>query len=155
MAISTNPLSYCTNVHPGLTVDEVLQGLRDFTVSVHDQVGELAAGLWLAQPVVDELLATSGRLDDLAAFLHDSDLPCYTLNAFPYGNFHDDRVKENVYLPDWTRDSRLQYTLNCARVLSRLLPPDIEWGSMSTVPLGFKEFTQPIDFQDQCAQRLI
>jgi hypothetical protein len=60
-----------------------------------------------------------------------------------------------VYLPDWTRDSRVQYTLDCARVLARLLPADIEWGSLSTVPLGFKEFDHPVDFQDQCAQRLI
>ncbi len=155
MTFSTHPLSYCTNVHPGLTVAEVQRGLTEYTKSVRQQVGELAAGLWLAQPVVAELLTSSDQLERFAGFLQEAGLPCYTLNAFPYGNFHDDRVKENVYLPDWTRDSRCQYTLDCARVLSRLLPPDIEWGSMSTVPLGFKEFSHPIDFQDQCAQQLI
>ncbi len=155
MTLSTLPLSYCSNVHPGLTVDEVMGGLTEFTLPVREQVGELAAGLWLAQPVIEELLATDGRLDHFAGFLHDHGLTTYTFNAFPYGNFHDARVKENVYLPDWTRDSRVQYTLDCARVLARLLPPDIEWGSLSTVPLGFKEFEHPVDFRDQCAQRLV
>lgn len=155
MTLSTLPLSYCSNVHPGLTVDEVMGGLTEFTLSVREQVGELAAGLWLAQPVIEELLTTDGRLDQFAGFLQDHGLTTYTFNAFPYGNFHDVRVKENVYLPDWTRDSRVQYTLNCARVLARLLPADISWGSLSTVPLGFKEFEHPVDFQDQCAQRLI
>lgn len=155
MTLSTLPLSYCSNVHPGLTADEVMRGLVEYTVPVRRQVQDLAAGLWLAQPVVRELLDQPGRLDGLAAFLPEQGLTCYTLNAFPYGDFHDARVKENVYLPDWTRDSRLQYTLDCARVLARLLPEHIDWGSLSTVPLGFKEFPHPIDFQDQCAHRLI
>jgi hypothetical protein len=155
MTLSTLPLSYCSNVHPGLTVDEVLRGLTDNTLPVREQVSDLAAGLWLAQPVIEELLTTETRLDQFAGFLQGHGLTTYTFNAFPYGNFHDARVKENVYLPDWTRDSRVRYTLDCARVLARLLPPDIEWGSLSTVPLGFKEFDHPVDFQDQCAQRLI
>ncbi|MBI1310586.1 TIM barrel protein [bacterium] len=155
MTFSTHPLSYCSNVHPGLSVDEVQRGLTEFTRPVRENAGDLAAGLWLAQPVIEELLTTAGRLDQFVGFLQDSGLTCYTFNAFPYGNFHDTRVKENVYLPDWTRDSRWRYTLDCARVLARLLPPEIDWGSLSTVPLGFKEFPQPVDFQDQCAQRLI
>jgi sugar phosphate isomerase/epimerase len=155
MSLSTHPLSYCSNVHPGLTVDEVLRGLTDFTLPVRERVGDLAAGLWLAQPVIEELLTLDGRLDQFAGFLQNHGLTTYTFNAFPYGNFHDSRVKENVYLPDWTRDSRFQYTLDCARVLARLLPPEIDWGSLSTVPLGFKEFPHPVDFRDQCARRLI
>ena len=35
-------------------------------------------------------------------------LTCHTLNAFPYGDFHSERVKENVYLPDWTQRERLE-----------------------------------------------
>ena len=51
MTLSSLPLSYCTNVHPGLTVSEVQRGLQDFTIPVRDRVSELAAGLWLARPV--------------------------------------------------------------------------------------------------------
>ncbi len=155
MTLSTIPLSYCSNVHPGLTVDEVLRGLTDYTLPVREQVSDLATGLWLAQPVIAELFTTDGCLDRFAGFLQDHGLTTYTFNAFPYGNFHDARVIENVYLPDWTRDSRVQYTLDCARVLARLLPPEMEWGSLSTVPLGFKSSTIRSIFQDQCAQRLI
>lgn len=155
MTLSTLPLSYCSNVHPGLTVEAILQGLRDYTVPLKARAGELAAGLWLAQPVVDELIHRPAALEQLAMTLHEGELACYTLNAFPYGNFHDVRVKEQVYLPDWTSQSRLDYTRNCARVLARLLPDDGTTGSISTVPLGFKGFEHPADFLDRCSDRLI
>ena len=155
MTLSTLPLSYCTNVHPGLTVDEVEAGLFENTVQVRDRVGELAAGLWLARPVATELLQTSGNLDRFSDWLSEAGLTCYTLNTFPFGNFHDARVKENVYLPDWTRDDRFAYTLDSARILAKLLPEDGTEGSLSTVPLGFKPFDYPETFADECAGRLI
>ena len=158
MTFSPLPLSYCTNVHPGLSVAEVESGLSEFTVPTRDRFGDLAAGLWLARPVVTELLESAvgaSSLDGFAARLRESGLLCYTLNTFPYGNFHDARVKENVYIPDWTTDERYDYTLDCARVLARLLPADDTAGSLSTVPLGFKGFDHPADFIDRCAARLI
>ena len=155
MTLSTLPLSYCTNVHPGLTVDEVEAGLFENTVQVRGRVGELAAGLWLARPVATELLQTSGNLDRFSDWLSEAGLTCYTLNTFPFGNFHDARVKENVYLPDWTRDDRFAYTLDSARILAKLLPEDGTEGSLSTVPLGFKPFDYPETFADECAGRLI
>lgn len=155
MPFSKLPLSYCTNVHPGQSVDEVLRGLNEFTVPVRDRVGDLAAGLWLARPVAAELLSDTVQLDRFADSLRDTGLACYTLNTFPYGNFHDARVKENVYLPDWKNDNRVDYTLDCAQILARLLPEGSVEGSLSTVPLGFKPFDHPPEFIDDCARRLI
>lgn len=155
MSLSTLPLSYCTNVHPGRSVEEVDAGLDRFTVPVRNNLGSrLAAGLWLAQPVVAELLAGEGCLARFASGLAQRDLICYTLNAFPYGDFHSARVKENVYRPDWTQPERLDYTHDCARVLSVLMPEGTE-GSISTVPLGFKQFSHPDDFFERAADRLI
>jgi sugar phosphate isomerase/epimerase len=155
MTLSTLPLSYCTNVHNGLTIDEIKAGLSENTVAVRGRVGELAAGLWLARPVATELLGTPDRLDQFSDWLNEAGLTCYTLNTFPFGNFHDARVKENVYLPDWTRDDRIDYTLDSARILAKLMPDDGTDGSLSTVPLGFKPFDYPESFADECAGRLI
>lgn len=155
MTISHLPLSYCTNVHPGRNVAEVEDGLDRFTLPIKSGYGrELAAGLWLAAPVIKELERTPDAVARFANGLASRGLTCYTLNAFPYGDFHSARVKENVYLPDWTRPDRLEYTLGCARVLTALLPAGGE-GSISTVPLGFKQFEHPADFADRCADHLI
>ena len=155
MSLSPRPLSYCTNVHPGRSVAEVELGLDNYTTHVRDAYANpLAAGLWLAQPVVQELLATEDRLPRFADRLNARDLTCYTLNAFPYGDFHSERVKENVYLPDWSQSTRLDYTVQCAQVLAALLPEDCE-GSLSTVPLGFKQFEHADNFFEQSIEQLI
>lgn len=155
MTISDLPLSYCTNVHPGRTVAEVEKGLDDFTLPIRQNYGsDLAAGLWLAAPVVRELTEMTDGEHWFAERVRLRGLACYTLNAFPYGDFHSARVKENVYLPDWTQPDRLDYTLGCARILSAMLPAGVD-GSISTVPLGFKPFEHPVDFADRCADQLI
>ncbi|MCY2968631.1 MAG: hypothetical protein NT069_34245 [Planctomycetota bacterium] len=155
MSLSALPLSYCTNVHPGRNLAEVLAGLRQFTVPMRAVFGHpLAAGLWLAAPVVSELLAQEGRVADFVQTLAELGLPCHTLNAFPYGDFHSQRVKENVYLPDWSHPARLKYTIDCAKVLAALLVEGTE-GSISTVPLGFKGFSHSENFLDDCIAQLL
>jgi len=155
MSLSTLPISYCTNVHPGVTVDAVIDGLRQHTTPAQREFGKkLAAGLWLAAPVANELVSNQSAVKRLQATLTEGDFICYTLNAFPYGDFHSERVKENVYLPDWSDPNRRQYTLNCARILSQLMPVGTE-GSISTVPLGFKGFPHAPEFQQQCIEQLL
>ncbi|SFJ46357.1 metabolite traffic protein EboE [Planctomicrobium piriforme] len=155
MSLSTLPLSYCTNVHPGKTIAEVISGLETYTAPARRQFGKrIAAGLWLAASVVEELVQQPEEIAKLQAALASADLICYTLNAFPYGDFHSERVKENVYLPDWTDPNRLQYTLRCAHILSQLMPVGTE-GSISTVPLGFKGFQHSADFESRCIEQLL
>lgn len=155
MSLSTLPLSYCTNVHPGLTVAAVIDGLKTYTGEVRRRLqAPLAAGLWLAEPVIAELKSSPARMTALRHTLGEQDLICYTLNAFPYGNFHGERVKENVYLPDWTDDARRVYTEDCARVLAELMPTGVE-GSISTVPLGFKPLCTREGFEERCIEQLI
>ncbi len=154
MSLSPLPLSYCTNVHPGRQLAEVLSGLRQYTYPLQRAAGgPLAAGLWLAAPVISEL-RTSDGVTRLRETLAGGNLTCHTLNAFPYGDFHSRRVKEQVYLPDWTDAHRQQYTLDCARVLGALLPDEVE-GSISTVPLGFKSLPRTASFFADCQERLL
>lgn len=153
MALDHLPLGYCTNVHPARSLAELLGGLDRYTVPVMRRLGRpLAAGLWLARPVIDEVLAAPAGVAQLAAELKDRGLAVHTMNAFPYGDFHAARVKENVYLPDWTSAERLVYTERCATVLAGLLPEGAE-GSISTLPIGFKGSDRPPGFI-QAAERL-
>ncbi|APZ92479.1 metabolite traffic protein EboE [Fuerstiella marisgermanici] len=155
MAFSTLPLSYCTNVHPGRTVDEVVDGLVEHTATVRQQLNSpMAAGLWLSRGVASELLKTESELERLGQTLWQHDLVCYTLNAFPYGDFHSERVKEQVYLPDWASTDRMKYTCDCAKILAKLIPETAE-GSISTVPLGGNMNSGGRDFYATCCHNLI
>src|SRR5690606_40700204 len=86
----------------------------------------------------------------LRAVLDERGLQVHTLNAFPYGGFHADVVKLDVYTPTWAQPARLAYTLECAEVLADLLPDGVA-GSISTLPLAWREPWSPAE--DEAATR--
>ena len=47
----------------------------------------------------------------------------FTINGFPYGSFHGTRIKENVFLPDWTDSTRVGYTKDLFRILAAVARP--------------------------------
>ncbi|WDZ88488.1 metabolite traffic protein EboE [Nocardiopsis sp. HUAS JQ3] len=138
-------LAYCTNVHPAEDLDGVLRQIRVHGGGVREALGadRLGLGLWLPAPLARELAADPRLTDRLRAGLEDAGLETVTLNAFPYTGFHAPVVKRAVYRPDWTDRARLDYTVDCARVLARLLPDDAARGSVSTLPLAWREPWDP------------
>ena len=133
-------LAYCTNVHPAEDVAGITDQLRRFSGRVRDELGRprLGIGLWLPRTAATELadLATCARLRET---LEELCLEVVTLNGFPYQGFQDEVVKHRVYHPDWTEDARLTWTLDLAGILARLLPEDVVTGSISTLPLGWRD----------------
>jgi len=130
-------LAYCSNVHPADDLDGVSAQLERYTARVRSKldVASLGVGLWVAAPA----LADAGAADRLAEQLRKLSLEVVTLNGFPYQAFHADVVKRDVYWPHWAQDARREYTLGLARLLARLLPDDVDHGSISTLPLGWRE----------------
>ncbi len=132
-------VTYCTNVHAGETWPEVLHQLKGPVLDVRERVASgrpFGLGLRLAETAVRALEDPKNRRA-LRAFLDDHDCYVFTLNGFPYGQFHGGRVKEAVFAPDWTTPERLDYTLRLAELLAELLPEGVE-GSLSTSPGSFK-----------------
>lgn len=133
-------LGYCSNVHPAETVEGICEQLRRYAGRVRSTLGAdvLGVGLWLPAQAAHRLVTDSTMLGELRAVLRRERLEVVTLNTFPYRGFHDPVVKRMVYQPDWSVRARLEYTLDCARVLAELLPDDVAEGSISTLPLGWR-----------------
>ncbi len=134
-------LTYCTNIHPGESWDEVARNLDDHVPRVKALVcpnATFGVGLRLSAAAAAETAADPGR-ERLETLLAKHGLYVFTINGFPYGAFHRTRVKEQVYRPDWTEDARLTYTVQLADLLARLLPAGCAtYGSISTVPVGWR-----------------
>ena len=145
-------LSYCTNVHPAEDLDGVLEQLDAFSGPVRRAAGldVLGVGLWLPAGLAARLAASAEDRDRLRARLEANGLVLRTINAFPYRAFHADVVKLDVYRPDWTDARRVAHTLDCAEVLADLLP-DGGAGSISTLPLGWREPWTPEDHREATA----
>jgi len=138
--LGTGHLTYCTNIHPGETWDEIRANLERHVPEVRRRVSPDAPfglGLRLSAVAAEEL-ARPGALEAFEDFLRRESLYVFTVNGFPYGPFHGTRVKEDVYLPDWREDARLEYTNRLADLLVRWLPGEGEQGSVSTVPGAFR-----------------
>lgn len=134
-------LAYCSNIHPGETWDEVSAALVSSLPRVRALLG-YQGPFGVGLRVSAQAAKTLEQPDELARFrefLKAGDYYVPTINGFPYGAFHGQRVKEHVYRPDWRQDARLDYANRLARLLAALLAdrPDIE-GSVSTVPGAFR-----------------
>jgi hypothetical protein len=134
-------LAYCTNIHRGETWPETFQALQKYTLAVRDGVSAgkpYAIGLRLSHQAARQL-SEAAPLKAFHQWLDRESCYVFTINGFPYGQFHGARVKEQVYAPDWTTRERLDYTKLLFDLLTEIVPSGIE-GSVSTVPVSFKEF---------------
>lgn len=139
-------LSYSTNIHRGNSWEETFAGLRNYTLRVRQEVcaqtESFGIGLRLSDQASRELM-DGQRLADFRRWLEAQNCYVFTINGFPYGNFHGTRVKEQVYAPDWQSPERLAYTNRLFSLLALLLPHGMD-GSVSTLPCSFKPFiTKP------------
>jgi hypothetical protein len=134
-------VAYCSNVHPAEDLHGVIAQLRRFAAPLRERLESerLGVGLWLAAPLARRLRGEGDGVARLKDALQRLRLEVVTLNGFPYRAFHAPVVKRAVYEPDWTSPLRAQYTLDLAALLAQLLPEDVEEGSISTLPLGWRE----------------
>lgn len=136
---TSDHLTYCTNIHAGQTWDEIFERLTlNLPLIKQEAAPNTALGVGLRlSAIAAEALASPARLEEFQAFLADGGYYVFTINGFPYGPFHGQRVKEQVYQPDWSFDERLTYSNQMADLLAVILPDEME-GSISTVPGTFK-----------------
>src|SRR5207249_3523956 len=133
-------LAYCTNVHRGRTWAETFASLNDYTLAVRARVcpdQPYGIGLRLSNRAAHEL-SDPIALRQFMRWLAEHHCYVFTINGFPFDQFHGTRVKERAYVPDWTSLERLNYTNLLFDLLAQLLPRDLD-GTVSTVPCGCKE----------------
>ena len=136
-------LTYCTNIHAGEPLDEVMASLARHLPGVRAGAGgkgPFGVGLRLGHAAA-EGLRDPKALAALKRFLAEGNYYVFTINGFPYGAFHGRAVKEDAYKPDWSDPHRLAYTDHLADLLAELLPQGQE-GSVSTVPCTFKPWAE-------------
>ena len=132
-------LTYCTNIHPGEDWSSVETTLREAGPILKARLSPdkpFGLGLRLSARAAREAI-DAGRIAPFRKFLDENGLYVAIINGYPYGEFHGAQVKDQVFAPDWTNESRLNYTLDLLTVLSGLLPEGMD-GGISTMPLSYK-----------------
>ncbi len=132
-------VSYCTNIHGGSDWNSTFRNLKLYVPKIKREVcpeAHFGLGLRLSNKASEELNQGS-NLTEFQEWLSKNEIYVFTMNGFPYGNFHNERVKENVHSPDWTTNERLVYTKRLFQQLAKLLPNGMS-GGISTSPISYK-----------------
>lgn len=143
-------LTYCTNVHPAENWQETFHNLQTYVLPLKEKIApriSFGIGLRLCDLAAKELLIKN-NIESFKEWLEENNLYVFTMNGFPFGEFHRGQVKDQVHQPDWTTKERLQYTINLIEILAQLLPTDIESGSISTSSVSYRLWSKNIsDYQ--------
>lgn len=132
-------LTYCTNIHPGESWEETFDSLKKSVPRIKKKVSEddpFGIGLRLSDRASRSLLE-EGNLAEFKTWLKENGCYVFTLNGFPFGDFHHQSVKDQVHHPDWTTEARFEYTSRLFDILSSILPEGLD-GGISTSPLSYK-----------------
>ncbi len=150
-------LTYSTLVHPGDTWDEMWDSLTRYVPAVKERFApdkRFGVSLRLSGKSAERLVGDAEERGKLKAFLADNDMYLYTVNAFPHGPFKGQRVKEQVYEPDWRSDTRAKYTMDVATILADVAGEGVE-PSIQSPPLGFKPRVTGDDVVDSYTSQVL
>lgn len=143
-------LTYCTNIHPGESWDEVFTNLQCYLPSLKARLcpnAPFGIGLRLSARAASEIIKDL-RLTQFQSWLADEGLYVFSLNGFPYGGFHGQVIKDKVFAYGWETRERVNYTLQLADILAALVPDDMD-GSISTLPVSYKSWADDSDTKNK------
>jgi hypothetical protein len=130
------------NVHSADSLQDIENNIFSSAAAVFSAVeqetgvkGPYGLGLWFPHSSLQDQ-EDSAYMQELKNKLDSSGFYVFTLNGFPYAAFHNTRVKEQVYRPDWSTQERFNYTRDLAGLLAGFIDKDME-GTISTVPVTF------------------
>jgi len=133
-------LTYSTLVHATDDWDQLWKSVNTYLPAVKARMApheKFGVCLRTSAPSAAALTADPAKRATLKQFFADQDLYLYTANAFVYGVFKRQVIKEEVYEPDWATPERRDYTKQVATLLAELAPEGVH-PSIQSAPLGFK-----------------
>jgi hypothetical protein len=141
MLTNSGHLTYCTNIHSGEKWTDHFNEIQKNFPGIKKELSPgkpMGIGLRLSNKASIELSEQQNR-DIFKQWLHENDAYVFTMNGFPYGDFHDTRVKDHVHTPDWSTSERLAYTIRLFEIFKELLPAGMD-GGVSTSPLTYRRW---------------
>lgn len=141
MEIKDFHLSYCSNIHPGESWEMTFENLKKYIPEVKKRLNvdkPFGIGLRLSHEA-SLILEKPDKLTQFKSWLESENAYVFTMNCFPYGDFHRTTVKDQVHFPDWTTTERRDYTIRSFRILAQLLPEGID-GGISTSPISYRHW---------------
>lgn len=147
-------LGYNSNLHPAESIDALIQKLDEFAGPVRRELNWSCLGvdLRLGSEAIHECMNNKAQVQALRTCFERNQLSAHTINAFPLSAFQTESVKENAYIPDWSRAERLADSIALIDIALALCDDDLI--TISTLPLSFKPWSTAAHIVETSAQQL-
>ncbi|HFL8824107.1 MAG TPA: metabolite traffic protein EboE [Candidatus Azoamicus sp. OHIO1] len=131
-------LTYCLNVFKSKNWEETLYNIKIFVSNIKKTYPnkEIGIGLCISNSISKELIKKRNLLD-LIILIKNENIYIPSINGFVYKKFHQKSIKDKIYIPEWTSNSRILYTKLLIKILKELLPKNVN-GSITTLPISYK-----------------
>ncbi len=149
-------LGYEMNAHPAASLEQFRAALDRYTIPISERIAPDA--LFGIVPHIGEGLSQELRRAEvrssLREYLTGRGLFPFSVNAFPLRDFHQERVKEQVYLPSWAHHRRADLTNRIADQLSDLVPKG-EPATISTLGGAYRPTGHGLSRQEEMAKNYL
>lgn len=135
-------LTYCSNIFKEKTWKNLFCKLKIYITNLRKffKKKHIGLSLCLSNSLANEIKKTD-NISNLKMWLKKNRLYISSINGFVYQTFHQKKIKENIYLPDWTSKKRLNFTQNLIDILKNIIKKNHD-GSISTLPISYKSWTK-------------
>jgi len=115
-------IGYCGNVHPALSVDQVLDNVQHHASTVRDLCYPneiLPFGIWVSKTALDQL-QSQDNLQRLRDAMQQHHVSAFTINGFPFGDFHQPHLPLKQKADDTFLTACANQLRSCAASLAEL-----------------------------------
>ncbi len=131
-----NIITYCSNIFKTKNYKKLIFNILNYTKNLKNK------NKYISLCMSNNLLKTIKKKQNINTYLilsNNNKLIIKSINGFVYQDFHKKKLKQNIYLPDWTSKYRLVYTKNILYLIQHLNTKDNKI-SISTLPISYKKW---------------
>lgn len=101
-------LTYCSNIFKNDNVRDLFQNINEYkkNIKTHKHIS-----ICLSNNIIKEI-KKQNNIQKIITWNKINEVEIKLINGFVYKNFHQKKIKENIYYPDWTKKERLYFTKN-------------------------------------------
>jgi len=128
-------LTYCSNIFKQKKWKFLFENLKKYLLHIKRKKQYIGISLCMSNVLLNEIRKDK-TLSILKNWLITENVYISSMNGFVYKTFHQKKIKDNIYYPDWTTKQRIKYTKSLIELLGLLMHKNT-MGSISTVPISY------------------
>ncbi|HIH2763386.1 MAG TPA: hypothetical protein ACYCDB_00175 [Candidatus Azoamicus sp.] len=123
-------VSYCSNIFKNNNLSELFYNLNKYNTNLNNK----KISVCISKKII-KVLNEKKNIKKVITWNKNNNKNINLINGFVYKNFHQKKIKENIYYPDWTKKERLNFTKEIIFFAQKI---NNKTCGISTLPITYK-----------------